>query len=741
MPSKTLWSVVAVAAMMAAGGAAPAFADSTSVSNWTDLTAATSATGTSSPVTLGGDVREPTNTLQVQRSLTLDLDGNDLDVLSVTIAADATLTIEDTSSGQTGRLVADASSATPVPPPNEYTPGIDVSSGGGIVIDSGHITATGGNMAAGIGSANLRNAGPISINGGTVIAAGGETAAGIGGGNGGSAGTITITDGDVTATGGMWGAGIGGGFTGSGGHIAVNGGTVTAVGGENSAGIGDGSSTTSNDNAPISGSDISIGNGTVTATGGDYGAGIGGGLRGAGVTVDVSGGTVAGTGGIGGAGIGSGASEAASAETSLTFTGGISTATGGTSAAAVGGGASSAGATTMVGTGAVLITNSDTSVGATAFGAGKNTTGLSFGSVSINGTVRINTGDLIVPDSNPNGPEIAISATGRIEGPSGVARPTLVFSGTGQIMNQGVIAAELAPACTTTGCTPENVPDVTVNNYLVTFDSRPASDDTVTTRLLAPSFAAAGWALPTAPELTQWSTVAAGAATPFTSSTAVTGDTTVVARAAGTATITPQKATATAGTKTDFTVVVRDAAGDVVTPASVVLSSSNHNDTVNGLTVTADAAGSRTITASVDNGVLTTSTSLQVTAAPALTLTLTSDSDTVDQGGSLHFTVAAQDAFGNPADTSGVVLTSSMASDVVNGLTVRFPHASTHVITATLDGVSTSVSIRVKPAPTASGTALASTGSSVAPLTCAALILLLAGAALWLMQRKRLPGN
>lgn len=67
---------------------------------------------------------------------------------------------------------------------------------GNIVIESGSITATGGNNAAGIGSGYDNSCGNILISGGTVKATGGNNAAGIGTGDGNSScGSITITNG------------------------------------------------------------------------------------------------------------------------------------------------------------------------------------------------------------------------------------------------------------------------------------------------------------------------------------------------------------------------------------------------------------------------------------------------------------------------------------------------------------------------------------------------------------------
>lgn len=119
----------------------------------------------------------------------------------------------------------------------------------------GTLTAKGSKRSPGIGIIyqGLLNFAPgsyITINSGIITAAGGENAdyggAGIGTSWGNSdftyGGTITINGGVVTATGGKYGAGIGGGMYMNGGTIIINGGTIIAIGGENSpSGIGSGS--------------------------------------------------------------------------------------------------------------------------------------------------------------------------------------------------------------------------------------------------------------------------------------------------------------------------------------------------------------------------------------------------------------------------------------------------------------------------------------------------------------------
>lgn len=128
-------------------------------------------------------------------------------------------------------------------------------------------------------------------------------------------------------------------------------------------------------------------------------------------------------------------------------------------------------------------------------------------------------------------------------------------------------------------------------------------------------------------------------------------------------------------------------------------------------------------------------------AATDVALVLTADDDTVAEGGSLTFSVTGTTHDGLPVDTSGVVLTSSVASDLVDGLTVTFPTASPHVITATLRDVSTSVTVEVTPAkvtpPTGDPTGgLSMTGTDPLPPLALGLLLVLAGAGAVVVGRR-----
>ena len=247
---------------------------------------------------LTGDV-----TAQDGQTLTGTFAGN----YKISIAAGATVTLDGVSINTNGSYAGitcegDATinlQGTNTVQASQSNPGIYVPSGSTLTIgDSGSLTATGGEGAAGIGSGNYGSCGNITINGGIVTATGGGGAAGIGSGHDGSCGNITITGGTVTATGGWDAACIGSGFLGSCGNITITGGTVTTMGEGYAAGIGSGNYG-SCDNITING-------GTVTAIGQVYGAGIGGAWHASCGDIYITGGTVTARGGYDSAGIGSG---------------------------------------------------------------------------------------------------------------------------------------------------------------------------------------------------------------------------------------------------------------------------------------------------------------------------------------------------------------------------------------------------------------------------------------------------
>ncbi|AWB96382.1 hypothetical protein DCE93_12590 [Agromyces badenianii] len=152
-------------------------------------------------------------------------------------------------------------------------------------------------------------------------------------------------------------------------------------------------------------------------------------------------------------------------------------------------------------------------------------------------------------------------------------------------------------------------------------------------------------------------------------------------------------------------------------------------DVVDGLTVTATSSGPRAVF--VRSGAQYGVTELTVVGDP-VALQITPSAPSVAKGGSLTFTVTGVDDWGTPIDGSAAVLTSSVGTDVVNGQTVTFPTASPHTITATIGGVTASVTVEVVAPATAKGASAELAETGVAPLHSGlvAAILLLAGAAI-----------
>ena len=203
---------------------------------------------------------------------------------------------------------------------------------------------------AGIGGDVQQSGDTITTNGGDITATGGNLGAGIGGGDNDSGGGITINGGDeIVATGNDGGTGIGGGKAGAGGTIEINGGVIHATAANyGGAGIGSGAYASTENDETI----INITGGSVMATGGSgssmgSGAGIGSGgdsRTGSLVKIMISGGTVVAQGGNpmstsgspGGAGIGSGGYSANSS--TITISGGMVTVSGGKGADGIGDG-------------------------------------------------------------------------------------------------------------------------------------------------------------------------------------------------------------------------------------------------------------------------------------------------------------------------------------------------------------------------------------------------------------------
>ena len=179
--------------------------------------------------------------------------------------------------------------------------------GGGIAIDRGSLTISGGtvNAASGQGGGNAGmygsgiyiNVGSGTVSGGTVNATGSD-GKGYGQGGSGIYGSLTVSGGTVNATGGD-GAGLSGGDGIYGGSVTISGDSkVTATGGKGGNGHNGGNGIYSNGR-----SGVTISGGTVTANGGSGGNGNnsygGTGIYSGNGRVAISGGTVEAAGGNG----------------------------------------------------------------------------------------------------------------------------------------------------------------------------------------------------------------------------------------------------------------------------------------------------------------------------------------------------------------------------------------------------------------------------------------------------------
>src|SRR5690606_3917186 len=135
------------------------------------------------------------------------------------------------------------------------------------------------------------------------------------------------------------------------------------------------------------------------------------------------------------------------------------------SGAGIGGGVFADGGDVRVGVGADV-----TATGWSAVGSGAPLSGHSnaFGSLQVDGTLRLPTGDLRVQDSDLAGPEVTVGATGVIRGGTGDPTDGAQLSGGGQVDNGGAV---LLGASLVTGdaTTPVTVAD---RHYLVSFDTQ-----------------------------------------------------------------------------------------------------------------------------------------------------------------------------------------------------------------------------------------------------------------------------
>jgi hypothetical protein len=189
---------------------------------------------------------------------------------------------------------------------------------------------------------------------------------------------------------------------------------------------------------------------------------------------------------------------------------------------------------------------------------------------------------------------------------------------------------------------------------------------------------------------------------------AATGNTTftVTVGTLATLAITPASTNVVAGDSQAFTVEGFDAEhnsiGDVTNLTT--FTGSAGADTVTGNVIRFTTAGTDTVTATAGDVSTTARVDVAADAAnPGKILLHVSDA-TVARGASITLNVTGTDGYGNaiPGLTDRATFTSDWAVDVIHGATVTFPHASIHHITATLDGLRSTVTVTVTAPATSS---------------------------------------
>ncbi len=647
-----------------------------------------SAAGTEPIIVLTDDLDDTSVTLLVERDVEVDLNGQSLTSGSVVLSAGVTLTIDDSSEPSIGAWSA--------LPSTSNRAGFQIT-GAALTINGGDIEArgSGGSGGAGIGGVLNGDGGTLTVNGGTVLAVA-SIGAGVGGGQNAEGGTTTVTGGYLEAR-GESGAGIGGSRIGSSSPVSLigAGGTTTITGGE------------------------------VVAVGDGLGAGIGGSSQAPGGVTVITGGTVTATGGASGSpGIGGGGAYGAGATVTISAAGEdrpVVT-------------ASSAGTGVGIGGGAVSF-----------FGEPVNPSGtLSLGSASLSGgplatVVTVET-DAQVELGAAGGIQVAgpfsnlgdIELVGVLDIPTGFSvlnQGRIDGSGTvqgeGELINQGSICAIVDDEATNplpdddSGLTvtgnayylPYQYPEgfsVGNNVYADTFESgcRDLPDVSRPSTTGGPPLINVGWTLTedgSGPFLTTTESLAAA----VTTNPGTLYPTLIEAELEVTAT----PSTATAGETVEVAVSgpwPRSNATSIdLTDRAVFSEEGQTAGDQPGELIFTDS-GQKLVTATVDYSVesdlvpVSGDVEILVTPADLAGLTVVPSATEVEEGDSIELAVNGRDAFGNviDIDPSTIVVTSSVPTDIINGLTVTFPTASPHVLTVTAGEFSAQVTIEVTPAAT-----------------------------------------
>lgn len=769
MRTRSIVAVVATTSALVLGSAvAPASAATTVVTTIGGLSVAlTDCSSAPNTIVIGADIVAPGTTLSVPCTTTIDLTTNDLTLTTINIESGVVLTVTGPTDGTEGLLTTNASGTAQAA---IRTTGATLRVTGGAIHASGGFYGTIGGDIRASGGTFIVEAGTVTAVSEAIYgsAIGGANGGGLPGGNG---GVVTITGGSVSAsTISPFGVAIGGGAGSPGGHganITVTGGVLTASGtGSNASTIGGGDEY---DGVTGGAGSMTIGTGgtvIVSSSGGSaatvFGPGLSGGTAGPSGTIVVNGElripsgvlrmptgtsvTVGATGRI----LGSVATPTVGASFvgpgTITNNGVIALAppaglvtgnnhvltySNGSTPTRVFGPSLDAGYRTLATPPAGTAWNTAANGTGTWFGgtdstAGTGTTPLfAAGPGSI--TVSTDPADLVATAGEAfTFPVTQLDSSGVAVSP----QPTMTFTSSDCTFT-GAGVFETAGTCTITASSTWG-PFSPSTTFSITVVAGPlaalaVSPATSTVDAGSPaSFTVTGTDAYGNPVPTVGATLSSSVLGDTISGLSVTpsslGDRTIAASLGSVGTVSPATLTATmpavvwdapdltatAGVGVPLNAVAERADGTPFSPQPSIVYTSTCAFTGSAVFT---VAGVCPVTASATLFGQPVSTEFDVTvgAAPASTLTLIPSATSVKQGGSLTFTVTGEDEFGNEADTSAAVLTSSVATDIVTGLSISFPHASPHVITATLGEASTAVTIEVIPTPAAAG--MANTGS------------------------------
>ena len=162
-------------------------------------------------------------------------------------------------------------------------------------------------------------------------------------------------------------------------------------------------------------------------------------------------------------------------------------------------------------------------------------------------------------------------------------------------------------------------------------------------------------------------------------------------------------ATATVGTPFTYTPSVGGDPAPAVTHSGSLPASLSVDATTGVISGTPmDTAGdySATLTATSASGTSNLNVTITLEVGAAVELTLSASDTTPDEGDTIKITSAGEDIAGNDVGdiSDQVMLTSDVATDVIDDNTVTFPTASPHTITATIGNVTETILINVTPA-------------------------------------------